>query len=97
MKRVLFAVLVSFAVALFCACGGTDDPTSDAGVDVTRDAGDMMSAFGEACTQDSDCMSNTCRLFMMLGNVCTVLCTQPTECPSGSMGQKCNMMGFCRP
>ena len=61
------------------------------------DAGNMMAAFGEACTQDSDCMNSTCRNFEQLGKVCTALCTDSSMCPSGSMGQKCNMMGFCRP
>jgi len=36
----------------------------------------------------------------MLGHpVCSQQCTygDNSTCPSGSMGQKCNMKGYCRP
>jgi hypothetical protein len=93
MRLVSIVVVLILALLFIPACGGTDEPTQDAGLA----PGDMMTVFGGACAQDSDCMSNTCRSFMQLGNVCTALCTEDTMCPNGSMGQKCNMNGFCRP
>jgi hypothetical protein len=47
---------------------------------------------GKPCTNSFD----------MLGhNVCSQLCTMlkanDPSCPNGSMGQFCNMRGYCRP
>ena len=62
--------------------------------------------FGSACTvvsdQSTECASHVCtNSFNMLGTVCSVKCTMlggtDPVCPSGSMGQKCNMQGYCRP
>lgn len=94
MKRLLlvFALLVS-------ACGSeTDDPPSeDAGMSIT-DGSTGTLAFGAECVGDSECMTGMiCRNFNMLGMVCTFACDEASTCPNGSMGQKCNMNGLCRP
>ena len=62
-------------------------------------------AFGAACTMASDssteCASGICTgTIDMAGHpVCSVKCTfgMDSTCPSGSMGMKCNMKGYCRP
>jgi hypothetical protein len=98
MRLVALLLLVLLFVS---ACGdATDEPPSDTGLSSAQNDAGMGSgsaAFGEACAQDSDCTSATCRHFEMLGDVCTALCTDNAACPSGTMGQKCNMNGFCRP
>jgi hypothetical protein len=61
--------------------------------------------FGAACTMVSntstECQSGVCTDTVdMLGHpVCSMQCTfgNNTTCPAGSMGQKCNMKGYCRP
>jgi hypothetical protein len=56
---------------------------------------------GATCDPNNDQCDQTmmlsCHLFGMLGNVCTKPCLVATDCPVGSMGQKCSMSGFCRP
>jgi hypothetical protein len=63
--------------------------------------------FGAACTTVSDtsneCMGKACTntIDMAGHNVCSQTCTmlnaQDPSCPTGSMGQKCNMKGYCKP
>lgn len=79
------------------AGGGPADAAGEPDAMGEPDATASGAAFGEACTVDGDCMSGVCRNFGMLGLVCTVLCDEASDCPSGSMGQRCNMNGFCRP
>jgi hypothetical protein len=90
------------------ATGGSDstsgglDSTSG-GMDSTPgvDASSGPLAFGAQCDLANDqcdhTMSLVCKFFMQLGNVCSKMCTVPADCPAGSMGQKCNTMGYCRP
>lgn len=99
MRLLSFLLALTFALAL-SACGGTeDDPIAqaDGGTMMDGSAGTGEAEFGAACGADGDCMSGACRQFNMLGMVCTILCTDNSMCPSASMGQKCNMNGFCRP
>lgn len=75
-------------------------PPADSGSDTdtgVADTGGALRAFGAACTMDSQCASNTCRVFGMLGMVCTLVCTMDNMCPVGSQGMRCNMNGLCRP
>jgi hypothetical protein len=96
--------VVVFAAALcttwFVACGSSSTPTPD-----SPPAG---LAFGSACTTVSDtnteCASHVCtNTFNMFPTpICSAKCTMPgsgadPECPQGSMGQKCNLQGYCRP
>jgi hypothetical protein len=90
--------LLLLALAL-AACGSSNPPTPDA----ARTTG---AGFGSACTVVSDtsteCTTGVCTdSFNMLGDVCSVKCTllnmTDPACPTGSMGQKCNMKGYCRP
>jgi hypothetical protein len=79
-------------LGLYVAC--TDD-----------DSGPAPRTFGAACTTESDtsteCDSGVCtNSFDMIGHpVCSVKCTtaDPSVCPSGSEGKKCNMKGYCKP
>jgi hypothetical protein len=78
-----------------------DDATvlPDAAPAMDAAAGNL--AFGATCDPANDqcdaTMGLSCHLFGQLGNVCTKSCGQDTDCPVGSQGQKCNMMGLCRP
>ena len=94
------------AAACFVLCAACT--TGDAGDDApTFDAPPGGAAFGQACTTVSDtsteCASGVCtNTFDQIGNpVCSVKCTilmgNDPVCPSGSMGQYCNRMGYCRP
>lgn len=86
------------AVALLLAACSGDPPSSP-------DASTAKGAFGATCSVTSDmsteCESGVCTdSFDMLGHdVCSQKCdtATPTTCPSGSMGQKCNMKGYCKP
>jgi hypothetical protein len=94
MKRLLFVLLL-----LVSACGSENDPPGETDAGMTElDGSQGTLAFGAECTADEACMTGMiCRNFNMLGTVCTFACTAPSECPSGSEGQKCNMNGLCRP
>ena len=85
----------SLAVALLAGCGddGDNPPAGDG-------------TFGAACTMvtepsSTECDSGVCTdAFDQIGHpVCSVKCTQadPSVCPQGSEGQKCNMKGYCKP
>ena len=91
--------IIPFVIALVAACtsgGGDDTPPADA---------PPAGSFGATCTTVSntstECASMVCTdsFDMFPTPVCSVQCTQadPSVCPVGSMGQKCNMDGFCRP
>ena len=100
MTRIL-VVAVAVAVAAFVACGG-------GGSTPQMDAPKLTNqAFGSACTVVSDtsteCASGVCTdsINMGSGYVCSQKCTMlmgsDPSCPQGSMGQKCNAKGYCRP
>ena len=89
-------------VTLFAACGGNDYPTGGGGNGGSGagGAGGMVAgAYGAACAMDADCTGPgaICVLFDQTGMQCSVACTMASTCPAGSMGQKCNMKGQCRP
>jgi hypothetical protein len=101
-KALLFSVL-----AYGCAIGGCNSGSSP-----TPDAAGSGSnhgtiGFGSACNTVSDtsteCASGVCtNTFNMFptpvcSQKCTVLGGSDSTCPVGSMGQKCNQMGYCRP
>lgn len=97
-------LLLILSLALAACSSNSPSPTPDASADAS---GPAAGAFGAACTTVSDtsseCMGKACtNSFDNLGhNVCSQKCTMlkatdPT-CPNGSMGQFCNMKGYCRP
>ena len=96
LKRLL--IICAFAL---CACSSDSAPPA---VDGSSDS--SAGAFGATCNTVSDtsteCASGVCTdSFNQLGHVCSQKCnvlngTDPS-CPNGSMGQKCNMKGYCRP
>jgi len=100
MSRIAICTLISLGVA---ACTSGDAPKADAPAADSAGGG----AFGAACTTVSDtsteCTSHVCtNSFNQLptpvcSQKCTVLGGTDSTCPSGSMGQKCNMQGYCRP
>ena len=94
------------AAVLACACnsGSSPPPVDSAGSGSNHGS----AAFGSACNTVSDmsteCKSGVCtNTFNMFPTpVCSVKCTMlgsgsDSECPVGSMGQKCNQQGYCRP
>jgi hypothetical protein len=96
MQRLLLALSL-----VLCACSGsTPALTPDA-------SGPAPGTFGAACTtvadMSSECMNKPCTSsFDMTGHpVCSQLCTMlkamDPSCPTGSMGQFCNLKGYCRP
>jgi|SRR5580698_513173 hypothetical protein len=101
MGRVLF-----FAFALSVGCSSNSTPSPDAAGSGSG-SGSGKAAFGSDCTTVSDmsteCASGVCtNSFNMFPTpVCSQKCTNlggsDTTCPEGSMGQKCNMQGYCRP
>ena len=98
------AVALVLASVYFAACGGDDAPTK---MDAQGSgSGIHNAAFGSACTVASDtsteCASGVCTNSIdMTAPVCSQKCTMPMmtdpSCPTGSMGQKCNSKGYCRP
>jgi hypothetical protein len=90
-------LLVLLAVA---ACSGKAPPSMP-------DAALTNVPFGGVCSVVSDtsteCTSGVCtNSFNMFptpvcSQKCTMLGATDTTCPNGSMGQKCNMKGYCRP
>jgi hypothetical protein len=98
-KHLLLACVLALGA---CGVGAETPPGSDA-----MTTGDGSLAFGATCTAASDmsteCASGVCtNSFDMLGHsVCSQKCTAlggtDPSCPMGSIGQKCNMKGYCRP
>ena len=90
--------LVASLFALVACSGSSPPPAPDA-------PGAAPGTFGATCTvvsnMSTECMSGVCTNTVdMAGSpVCSVQCTygNNSTCPSGSMGQKCNMKGYCRP
>jgi hypothetical protein len=95
-----------FFVALLVACSSNSTPSVDAPGSGSG-SGSGKIAFGSDCTTVSDmsteCASGVCtNSFNMFPTpVCSQKCTNlggsDSTCPVGSMGQKCNMQGYCRP
>ena len=97
------SLLVALALAL-TACAG--DPPANPDAAPSAD-GRTNEPFGAVCSVASDtsteCTSGVCTdSFDMLATPecsqkCTVLGGTDPSCPTGSMGQKCNKKGYCRP
>jgi hypothetical protein len=95
------------ALALACACSSNSTPSSPDAAGSGSGSGSGKAAFGSDCTTVSDtsteCASGVCtNSFNMFPTpVCSQKCTDlggsDSTCPVGSMGQKCNMQGYCRP
>jgi hypothetical protein len=89
-----------FAISLV-ACGNNASPPID-----SPHTG-SGAAFGSDCTVASDtsteCASGVCTDSINMGSSdvcsqkCTMLMGSDASCPVGSMGQKCNAKGYCRP
>jgi hypothetical protein len=90
--------LVASILALVACSSGSSSPKPDAG-------GPAPGTFGATCTvvsnMSTECNSGVCTDTVdMAGHpVCSQQCTfgNDSTCPSGSMGMKCNMKGYCRP
>ena len=90
---------MSVACVLAVACSGKSPPAVDA------KSGGL--GFGSDCTTVSDtsteCASGVCTNTFnqfptpLCSQKCTMLGGTDTSCPNGSMGQKCNQQGYCRP
>ena len=84
----LAMILFSFAVlAGFAGC--SSDSSGDGGVTGLE--------FGEACTENGNCVSNVCAVFEDGSRLCSNICGSDQACPEGSSGQKCNGKGYCVP
>jgi hypothetical protein len=96
-------LVLALSLAL-CACSSSSSPAADAG---GSSDGPAAGAFGASCTTvtdtSSECMGKACTnsLDNLGHNVCSQTCTMlkatDPSCPTGSMGQFCNMKGYCRP
>ena len=85
----------------FVACAGKAPPPSPDAPPLTNQP------FGAACTVVTDtgteCASGVCTDSInmsgppLCSQKCTMLGADDPSCPTGSMGQKCNMKGYCRP
>jgi len=98
MQRALFGLLLLLASACTGSesTGRTDGPAGD--------DGGMGLPFGANCQVVTDtsteCATGACHHFDQFPSspgLCTLKCTADSQCPAGSMGQKCNMQGYCRP
>jgi hypothetical protein len=103
MQRALgLAVAFACAGAGAVACGSGTPLPADAAIDAKQGLG-----FGSACTTVSDtsteCTSGVCTNTFnqsptpLCSQKCTILGGSDATCPVGSMGQKCNQQGYCRP
>jgi len=93
--RIALVVFLA-SLAAGCGCGSSSTP-GDAGpadAAATGDAADLP--FGADCTDNTQCASGVCIQFGQ-GRWCTLACTDASQCPVGSQGQKCNLQGYCRP
>ncbi|HTR54912.1 MAG TPA: hypothetical protein VMJ10_29700 [Kofleriaceae bacterium] len=98
------SLAVAVLVVMVVACSSKSASKPDA---PPADAALTNQPFGAVCTVVSDmsteCASGVCtNSFNMFPTpVCSVKCTMlgstDPVCPNGSMGQKCNMKGYCRP
>jgi hypothetical protein len=88
---------------LLAACGddgGSSPPPVDMSTTIDMPAGNACTGVVyDPCTNNTQCMSGNCRLFMGDGiQVCTQACTPGGACPmSGSTAVTCNNMGVCKP
>ncbi len=99
MKILLFALVLA-------GCS-SNDPAPKMDAAAGSGSGHGSGAFGAACTTVTDtgsteCASGVCTdSFNMTAPECSQKCTMlmstDPSCPSGSMGMKCNMKGYCRP
>ena len=98
MQRFARAMVPALMLILSACSDSAPPPGPDANGPAAR-------TFGAACATASDtsteCDSGGCTATIdMVGHpVCSQKCTFGTDstCPSGSMGMKCNRMGYCRP
>jgi hypothetical protein len=93
MRARAIALLLLLLLVLCAACGA-DTAEPDAAACIPDAA---VGAFGAPCTAGCECTSGVCFLFGDGTHACTLACTDDTQCPTGSRGQKCNGMGVCRP
>jgi hypothetical protein len=93
--------LLSWSLVL-CACGGSSSPAPgpDAGGPAPRSFGAICAM---ASTTAADCDSHVCTDSIdkaghpVCSQTCTMLKATDPSCPTGSMGQFCNMQGYCKP
>ena len=105
MKKIALMIALMFlAVSLVVwafGCSETtdsseDDGTSDTDTDTDADAdGGMIGDFGEDCNVDNDQCEGVCVEFNQLGEVCTMVCEEDSDCPPDA--KQCNKNGYCRP
>jgi hypothetical protein len=96
-----------FAILLVVAGCSSNDPAPKMDAAAGSGSGSGSGAFGAMCTVVTDtgsteCASGVCTdSFNMTtpecSQKCTMLMAMDPSCPSGSMGMKCNMKGYCRP
>jgi hypothetical protein len=106
LHRASLATLIA-TLGLVGLVGCSGDPPKTVDAPAAAVDGPAAGAFGATCVTPTDtsteCTSGVCtNSFDMLGHsVCSQKCTvfggtDPT-CPTGAMGQKCNMKGYCKP
>jgi hypothetical protein len=93
MKKLVFGWMLLFGVLVACS-----DDDGGTGPEPRKFGAECTTAVDTASTEcDSGVCTNT---FDQIGHpVCSQKCTpsDPTSCPAGSEGQKCNMKGYCKP
>jgi len=103
MRKACVGFAIALSVAVACSSGSNPPPVDSTG----SGSGSNKAGFGSACTTVSDtnteCTSGVCTNTFtqfttpVCSQKCTVLGGSDTTCPVGSMGQKCNQNGYCRP
>jgi hypothetical protein len=94
--------LAGFVVVLALVGCGSEPPPSPTDAALGDDAAALPACTGAAydpCTDNSQCDSQNCRLFMGQGiQICTQACDAQNPCPAfDGQAVPCNMMGRCDP
>lgn len=93
-------------LVLVVACSGGDGPpqqidAAEQNIDAAVDAASLPACTGatyEMCTDNAQCTSQQCRVFMQDGiQICTQNCDAQNPCPDFNGNPVlCNMMGRCK-
>ena len=89
-----------FLLFLMVGCTGAEQTLAPDG---PASESDGPVDFGAPCQvvtdMSTECSTGACAHFNMFPSpgLCTMKCTMSSDCPPGSMGQKCALTGYCRP
>lgn len=93
--------MIAMCVVPACGDDGGGTGTIDASTIDAPSSGPCTGAIYDPCTDNAQCMSGNCKLYMGSNfQVCTMTCTpgDNSSCPlQNGEPAICNNMGFCKP